>query len=175
MGTRNDIPSYVFLLTSKTSSFFPLQSSFITAVRQRAGTEQYVPTSAVHPAPSSSGIMRKTSYIDNFFPIPSYICHQNMFDEDRFHNALALSLGYERIVKDKRITIEVEESDDPCVTLKFQGSPELVRFNASGKANAVETGIESEVKNEVKVIVDAVHQAYIEATTNPFEMSRDTI
>ena len=175
MGTRNDIPSYVFLLTSKTSSFFPLQSSFITAVRQRAGTEQYVPTSAVHPAPSSSGIMRKTSYIDDFFLLPShifllpsYIFHQNMFDKERFHNALALSLGYERIVKDKRITIEVEESDDPWVTLRFQGKPEIVRFKASGKVNAAETGIDSEMQNEVKVIVDAVHQAYIQATTNPF-------
>ena len=53
-----------------------------------------------------------------------------MFDKERFHNALALSLGYERIVKDKRITIVVEESDDPWVTLKFQGCPDEVRIRA---------------------------------------------
>ena len=81
--------------------------------------------------------MRKTSYIDNFFPLPSYIYHQIMFDKERFHNALALSLGYERIVNDKRITIEVEESDDPWVTLSFQGSHEVVRIKVSGEADAV--------------------------------------
>ena len=48
-----------------------------------------------------------------------------MFNKERFHNTLALSLGYERIVKDRRITIEVEESDDPWVTLKFQGTPKI--------------------------------------------------
>ena len=42
-----------------------------------------------------------------------------MFDKERFHNALALTLGYERIVKDKRITIDFDDSDDPWVTLKF--------------------------------------------------------
>jgi hypothetical protein len=42
-------------------------------------------------------------------------------NKERFHNALALSLGYERIVKDKRIAIQVDEADDPWVTLKIQG------------------------------------------------------
>lgn len=28
-----------------------------------------------------------------------------MFDKDRFHNQLALNLGYQRIVNDKRINI----------------------------------------------------------------------
>ena len=60
-----------------------------------------------------------------------------MFDKERFHNALALSLGYERIVKDKRITIEVGEADDPWVTLKIQGLPDVVRFKASSDANGV--------------------------------------
>lgn len=57
-----------------------------------------------------------------------------MFDKERFHNALALSLGYERIVKDKRITIDVDDFDDPCVKLKYNGCPEVVRFKASVKA-----------------------------------------
>lgn len=89
-------------------------------------------------------------------------------NKERFHNALALSLGYERIVKDKRITIDVDDSDDPWVTLKFQGCPEVVRFKASGKADVGETEAVSEVDNEIKYIVDAVHQSYIQATTNPF-------
>ena len=60
-------------------------------------------------------------------------------NKERFHNTLALPLGYERIVKDKRITIQVDDSDDPWVTLKFQGRPEVIRFKASVDADAVET------------------------------------
>ena len=91
-----------------------------------------------------------------------------MFNKERFHNALALSLGYERIVKDKRITIEVDDSDDPWVTLKFQGCPEAIRFKASGEADAAEFKADTENVNEIRYIVDAVHQAYIQATINPF-------
>ena len=42
-------------------------------------------------------------------------------DIGRFHNELAMRLGNERIVKDKRILIVVEEGDDPCVTLSVEG------------------------------------------------------
>ena len=90
-----------------------------------------------------------------------------MFDKEQFHNALALSLGYERIVKDKRITIEVEDSDDPWVTLKFKGCPEVVRFKASDDANAVKTEVVPEIRSDVKAIFDSVHQAYLEAN-KPF-------
>lgn len=89
-------------------------------------------------------------------------------NKERFHNALALSLGYERIVKDKRITIQVDDSDDPWVTLKFQGCPEVVKFKASSETDAVETNAVTEVDNEILCIIDAVHQAYIQATTTPF-------
>ena len=91
-----------------------------------------------------------------------------MFDKERFHNALALSLGYERIVKDKRITIQVDDSGDPWVTLKFQGRPEIIRIKASGEANAALVADASELRDDIEVIADAVHQAYINATTNPF-------
>ena len=88
-----------------------------------------------------------------------------MFDKERFHNAFALSLGYERIVKDKRITIEVDDSDDPWVTLKFLGRPEVVRFKASGETVVENTPA---MQDEINIIADAVHQAYIKAKTNPF-------
>lgn len=91
-----------------------------------------------------------------------------MFDKERFHNALALSLGYERIVKDKRITIDVDDSDDPWVTLKFQGCPEVVRFKASGEEDAALVENTPAMQDEINYIVDAVHQAYIQATTNLF-------
>ena len=42
-------------------------------------------------------------------------------NKERFHNALALSLGYERIINDKRTTIQVDDSDDPWVTFKASG------------------------------------------------------
>ena len=91
-----------------------------------------------------------------------------MFDKERFHNALALSLGYERIVKDKRITIQVDDSDDPWVTLKFQGHPEVIRIKASGEADAALAAETPEFQEEINVIADAVHQAYKQAITNPF-------
>ena len=87
-----------------------------------------------------------------------------MFDKERFHNALALSLGYERIVKDKRITIQVDDSDDPWVILKFQGRPEVIRIKASGDADAVSASETPEFQKEIKVIADALHQAYIDST-----------
>lgn len=86
-----------------------------------------------------------------------------MFDKERFHNALALSLGYECIVKDKRITIQVDDSDDPWVTLKFQGCPEVVRFKASSEVDAIESMVIPEIENEIRAISDAVQYAYNEA------------
>lgn len=87
-----------------------------------------------------------------------------MFNKVRFHNALALSLGYERIVKGKRITIDVDDSDDPLVTLKFQDYPDVVRFKASGEADAVLEAGTTEMQSEIQAIADAVHQAYIDST-----------
>ena len=91
-----------------------------------------------------------------------------MFDKERFHNALALSLGYERIIKDKRITIQVDETDDPWVALNIQGHPDVVRFKASGDANDVELNSIPAMQEEIKQIIDAVHQAYIDSTREQF-------
>lgn len=89
-------------------------------------------------------------------------------NKERFHNELAMLLGYERIVKDKRITIQVDDSDDPWVTLKFQGRPEVIRIKASGEADAALAGDASELRDDIETIADAVHQAYIQASTNMF-------
>ena len=86
-----------------------------------------------------------------------------MFDKERFHNALALSLGYERIVKDKRITIQVDNSDDPWVTLKFQGCPEIIKIKASCEADVALVDNTPVMQDEINEIADAVHKAYIEA------------
>ena len=54
------------------------------------------------------------------------------------------------------------------MTLKFQGHPEVIRIKASGEADAAMAADASEVGDDIKVIADAVHQSYIQATTNPF-------
>ena len=84
-------------------------------------------------------------------------------NKERFHNALALSLGYERIVNDKRITIQVEDLDDPWVTLKFQGRPEVVRFKASCDEDVALAENKPALQDEIKNIIGLAHQAYIEA------------
>ena len=86
-----------------------------------------------------------------------------MFDKERFHNALAISLGYERIVKDKRISIEVDDSDNPWVTLRFQGCPEMIRIKASDDNDEIELKNIPVGQEEIRLIMDAVHQAYIDA------------
>ena len=70
-----------------------------------------------------------------------------------------MRLGYERIVKDKRIMISVEESDNPLVTLKVQGY-DGISFNASYNDSAQLLTL-SEMQEELKEIVDAVHQAFL--------------
>ena len=74
-----------------------------------------------------------------------------------------MRLGYERIVKDNRISISVDESDDPWVFLKFKDCPEIVRFKASGEAGVVFTEKTPSMQDEINYIIDSVHQAYIEA------------
>ncbi len=89
-------------------------------------------------------------------------------NKERFHNALALSLDYERIVNDKRITIEVDDSDDPWVTLKIQDYPETIRIKASDAITDMEVKIIPAFQEEIKYIVGAVQQAYIKATSYLF-------
>ena len=86
---------------------------------------------------------------------------------EKFHNELAMRLGYERIVKNKRILISVEDSDDPWVTLKVQGHDD-VRFKASDSADDIEMVSIPEMQNDIKTIIDAVHQAYLKSASNLF-------
>ena len=56
---------------------------------------------------------------------------------ERFHNELAMRLGYERIVKDKRISISVEESDEPCMILTLQCCG-VITIKPSDKLNSAD-------------------------------------
>ena len=84
---------------------------------------------------------------------------------ERFHNELAMQLGYERIVKNKRILISVDETDDPWVTLKLQGHDDI-RFKASDHADDVKMVFIPEMQNEIRTIMDAVHQSYLKSTND---------
>ena len=81
-----------------------------------------------------------------------------------------MRLGYEYIVKDKRILISVEESEDPLVMLTIDGS-EGMRFKASEELSYMESLKNSEICDEIKRICDAVHHAYIESTRGLFSCS----
>ena len=81
-------------------------------------------------------------------------------DIERFHNELAMLLGYERIVNDKRIQISMEESDEPRITINVLGHKDIC-FKVSGKTEEVNLNIIPEMRNEISFIFDAVHQAFI--------------
>ena len=90
-----------------------------------------------------------------------------MFNKERFHNELAMRLGYERIVNDKRILISVDDSEDPWVTLKVQGHDDI-KFKASGNCEAIDSTAWTGMNDEIRKITDAVHQAYIVANNSRF-------
>ena len=90
-----------------------------------------------------------------------------MFNKERFHNELAMRLGYERIVNDKRIIISVEDSEDPWVTLEVQGH-EDIRFNAAVNADEIALPSWSEMQTGIKYIIEAAHQAYLIAKNSRF-------
>ena len=76
---------------------------------------------------------------------------------ERFHNELAMRLGYARILKE---AVTIEESEDSTVTLRVQGY-EDISFKPSEGPEAVD----AQVLPELREIIDAVRQAYI-ATVN---------
>ena len=86
-----------------------------------------------------------------------------MFNKDKFHNELAMRLGYERIVKDKRIDVEVMESDVLYVILKVRGVDEKIKINASGICEGFKNENDSLMNGEIKYIAAAIQYAYIVA------------
>ena len=101
-------------------------------------------------------------------------------NQDVFHNQLALSLGYKRILQNKQICITIDDiafPDNPRITFDvFDGKLKLI-YNASQNTEDVAAIILPEQKemikaytlnDEIKVIIRASHQAYIQATTNTF-------
>lgn len=93
-------------------------------------------------------------------------------NKDRFHNTLALLLGYKRIINGDIVRIFIDDKinpDDPMITIKNSRNQKTISFRASETA-CIDFMMDSskEVKAEVMLIVDSVHKAYIQATTNTF-------
>ena len=90
-----------------------------------------------------------------------------MFNKDRFHNQLALNLGYQRIVNDKRINISIDNKqypDDVMISISIDGFSKPICYKASEGLDQNDMDcLDENGYEDIKVIVDAVHQAYIAA------------
>ena len=88
-----------------------------------------------------------------------------MFDKDRFHNQLALNLGYQRIVNDKRINIRINDmqyADDVMVSIHIDSFSKPICYMASEGLDQNDLDYLDENEHEdIKIIVDAIHHAYI--------------
>ncbi len=113
--------------------------------------------------------MRVPTSFDNPALFPKQI---EMFNKERFHNQLALNLGYQRIVNDKRINIGINDKqypDDVIISISIDGFSKPICYKASkGLAQNDMDCLDGECYEDIQKIVEAVYQAYIQATTNPF-------
>ena len=95
-----------------------------------------------------------------------------MFNKERFHNQLALHLGYQRIVNDKRINISIDDKkypDDVLISISVDGFPKPICYKASEGLSQNDMDCLDENDYEgIRMIVDAVHQAYDDACNRPF-------
>ena len=94
-------------------------------------------------------------------------------NKERFHNALAIILGYEQIVKNKRYNIIVDDNaDEPKVIIKDANGYTILKFTVFEvegiKQNGLAMNNDLSINNDLNKIVDAVHQAYIQAMTRKF-------
>ena len=94
-----------------------------------------------------------------------------MFNKDRFHNQLALNLGYQRIVNDMRINISIDDqqfADDVMISIHIDGfSAPICYMVSEGLSQNDMDCLEDNGYDDIKMIVDAVHQAFLKAN-EPF-------
>ncbi len=88
-------------------------------------------------------------------------------NKERFHNQLALNLGYQRIVNDKHINISIDDkqySDDVMVSISIDGFSTPICYKASkGLSQNDMDCLDDKGYEDIKMIADAVHQAYVAA------------
>lgn len=95
-----------------------------------------------------------------------------MLDKERFHNQLALNLGYKRIVNDKHINISIDDKqypNDVMVSISVDGFSRPICYKASEglSQNDMECLDEDGYEN-INIIIDAVNQAYMQTKEYPF-------
>ena len=93
-------------------------------------------------------------------------------NKERFHNQLALNLGYQRIVNDKRLNISIDDKqypDDVMISISIDGFSTPICYRASKGLKQYDLDcLDKEGYDDIKLIIDAVHQAYIESTREQF-------
>ena len=83
---------------------------------------------------------------------------------ERFHNEIAMRLGYERIVNERAISIRVVESENsPKVVIKIQNYPDEIEMSISDKMETIVSKVPFDLKNEIKYINEMLHFSYKEA------------
>ncbi len=94
-------------------------------------------------------------------------------NKERFHNQLALNLGYQRIINDKRINISIDDkqySDDAVVSISIDGFSKPICYKVSkGLSQNDMEYLDENGYEDIKIIIDAVHQAYIESAREQFK------
>lgn len=95
-----------------------------------------------------------------------------MFNKERFHNQLALNLGYQRIVNDKHFNISIDDNqypDDVMISISVDGFSKPIYYMASENLSQNNMDfLEENGYEDIKVIVDAVQQAYKQAIATLF-------
>ena len=95
-----------------------------------------------------------------------------MFNKDKFHNQLALHLGYGLILNDKRCHIKIDDnSEPPIVTIEVVDSSAKIEFIASDEISEVLDKMKHDeqmkalgMDDEINTIINVAHSAYIEST-----------
>jgi len=83
-----------------------------------------------------------------------------MFNRDRFHNQLAMNLGYQRLLNDNCYDLKVEETEDDAISVCIMGNGR--RFNYKEPENDYESCIKN-APPVIREVINAVHKAYMEA------------
>ena len=98
---------------------------------------------------------------------------------ERFHNQLALHLGYKRIL-DRNIDIHVDDlKDEIWITIEVKQPKMMILFNLSvASATAIwieQISVEQKrvlsdfnIEGQIKEIIEKVHQAHIQAVSYKF-------
>lgn len=94
-------------------------------------------------------------------------------NRERFHNALAMALGYEQLMKIQRYNIiEDDSADELKIVIKDDLGINLFSFKVSEVERIINKSLDisnsTGSDKDLIMILNAVHQAYLKATKQPF-------